>query len=287
MNSLLKKKYPRELAYAQSSITDIFYNVDNPTKGSKHEDCSDNQPYNIPIDVVAMLNGEYCSYGSSRLYAARNYAPPKYQLTVKTHDFHDTVSEERLDDTGAGNVVFYWPDSVEENSIHMLELDLNSWGLITSLRCACQHSKFSLYGFHVEPSVANYLIRYVPYYKLAKCPNDSSCGVQMLPNESALGSLKAAFMSDTLIVFSPGRFSRIRRRDDFIKLVMDNLAHVSVVSYKRKSGCILKYRSGDDKGDEDFLNDHEMHNMECRRQDERDVRWMEADVEEAEALSKT
>ena len=108
----------------------------------------------------------------------------------------------------------------------------------------------------------------------------------MLPNESALDSLNAAFMSDTLIVFSPGRFSRIRRRDDFIKLVIDNLTLVTVVSYKRKSGSILKYKSGDDKGDNDYLHDHEMHQLECVRQDESEARWMEAHVEEAEALSK-
>ena len=286
MNSLLKKKYPRELAYSQSSMSDVFYNVDNPTKGSKYEDWSDNQPYNIPIDVVMMLNGEYCSYDSSRLYAARNYAPPEYKLTIKTHDFHDQVTEERLDDTGAGTVVFYWPDSVDQNSIHILELDLNSWGLIISLRCACQHSGFSLNGSHFEPSVSNCLIRVVPYYKIAKFSNTTH-GELMLPNEGALDSLKAAFLSDTLIVFSPGRYSRIRRRDDFIKLVIDNLAHATVFSYKRKSGSILKYKSGDDKGDDDYLHDHEMHQLECMRQEERDIRWMEADVEEAEALSKT
>ena len=178
--------YPQEIAYSQSSVDDRIY-VGDGVAGAPVEAWKDEEPYTIPIDVVIIESRELCTFDYRRLYAARNFSPPGYQMVVKRHKFSDLVPEEKLE-TEAGDVIFCWaePDGLVFN-IHVLEVTLIYWGLLASYCCACQSATSGLSGTLEEPVVRHYQPAFVPYYKARGIPNLSQKNVAMINDDGICG----------------------------------------------------------------------------------------------------
>jgi hypothetical protein len=161
----LSAVYPREIAYSQSYVDDFIHCCDDESWASV-EAWEEDEPYTIPIDIVETVTGELCTFDNRRLHAARNFSPAGYQLLVRWHSFSDIVPEEKLE-TEAGDVVFWWMESDGlVTHLHVLEVTLIQWGLLTSCRCAFQLPTFNLSGMVKEPDVRRNQAAYVPYYKV-------------------------------------------------------------------------------------------------------------------------
>ena len=76
---------PKEVAYSQKSIGFTIFNGDN-IPGASVLHWIDDLPYTIPIDIIKTNNDEYSSFDNRRLYAARNNAPPEYNIAVRCHE---------------------------------------------------------------------------------------------------------------------------------------------------------------------------------------------------------
>ena len=103
-NANLFTTYPQEIAYSQLSVDDRIFVGDGA--GAPVEAWKDKEPYTIPIDVVVIESRGLCTLDNRRLYVAKNFSPPGYQIVFKRHNFSDIVSEQKLE-TEAVDVIFW------------------------------------------------------------------------------------------------------------------------------------------------------------------------------------
>lgn len=268
--------YLQEIAYSQSSVDDRIFAGDG--EGAPVKAWKDEEPYTIPIDVVVIDSRGLCTLDNRRLYAAKNFSPPGYQMVFKRHNFSDIVSEEKLE-TGAGDVIFWWaePDGLVFH-LHVLEITLIHWGLLASYRCACQSPTFDLSGTLMEPVVCRYQKAFVPYYKARGIPNLTQKNEAMI-NGDGITNLRAAIVGGKMVGFSRYGMSRIMHRDAFNDMILLNLAGLRVTSYKKVENQTLELRVEGEKYD-DYWQDQEQHQLECIRMDEMERHWIESDLAE-------
>ena len=88
------KLSPKEITYSQNSISPTICRGQGLI-GASVSSWADEFPYNIPINIVKNNIGEYCSFGNRRLYAARNHAPPNFEIVAQSHDWMEILPEER------------------------------------------------------------------------------------------------------------------------------------------------------------------------------------------------
>jgi hypothetical protein len=196
----------------------------------------EDEPYTIPIDVVETVTGELYTFDNRRLYAARNFSPAGYQLVVRWHSFSDIVPEEKLE-TEAGDVVFWWTESDGlVTHLHVLEVTLIQWGLLTSCRCALQSPYFSLSGTVKEPDVRPNEEAFVPYYKVRGTANPSINNSTTMTDEYGISNLRAAIEGREMVAFSRSVRSKIILRKAFNTMILRNIAGLRVSSYKKIEG---------------------------------------------------
>jgi hypothetical protein len=258
--------YPREIANSQSSVDDFIHCCDDESWASV-EAWEEDEPYTIPIDIVETVTGELCTFDNRRLYAARNFSPAGYQLLVRWHSFSDIVPEEKLE-TEAGDVVFWWTESDGlVTHLHVLEVILIQWGLLTSCRCAFQSPSFSLSGMVKEPDVRRNQAAHVPYYKVQGTADSSINNSTTMTSHDGITNLTAAIHSGEMVGLSRSGRSRIMRRKAFNTMVLRNIAGLRVSSYKKIEGQSLEFIAGcDSVRDGTYWQDQELHQLACMRE---------------------
>lgn len=275
----LQAIYPREIAYSQSSVDDCIYQGDEepgaPVQAWKNE-----APYTIPIDVVETDNGELCTFDNRRLYAAKNFSPPEYQMVVKRHSFNDIIPEKKLE-TEAADLVFWWAETNGITSqLHVLEMTIIFWGVMVCYRCAYQNGTFNLNGTHLEPEIRRNQQAFTPYYKVGEIANQTiRTRTIIITNEDAIVSLRAAIESGQVVGFSKSKKSRIMYREAFNDVILRNIEGLRVTSYKIVENKYLVLKANGEK-DEDYWQDQELHQLECKRTNEIERRWIESDITE-------
>jgi hypothetical protein len=278
----LHTKFPREIAYSQCSITEHIFAGENNPAGASVKEWKNEVPYSIPLDVVTMMNGEYCSYDNRRLFSARNYAPTSHNALMKIHDFKEPVPSEKLEYTGAGEVIFWWMND-SQDAVYVLESTLLSWGFITALRCAYQHPEFPLVGSHQEPVIQPFP-QFSPSYRVES--NDQKLTMDTLQSEEGLAHLQLAVDEGRPVFFSRSiKRSAIMLRPDFIDFVLHQIDAVSVTSFKEKKQAKLVLRGGADhspspgSGD-NWPPDSDISQYDMERDCDIDRRWIELDLAE-------
>ena len=277
----LQAIYPREIAYSQSSVDDCIYQGDEEP-GASVEAWKNEAPYTIPIDIVVTEDGELCTFDNRRLYAARNFSPPGYQMVVKRHSFNDIIPEEKLE-TEAADLVFWWAETNGITSqVHVLEGTIMFWGVMVCYRCAYQNNSFNLNGTNREPEIRRNQRAFTPYYKVRGIAN-SPIRTIIMPNDNAILILRAAIESGQVVGFSKRKNSRIMHREAFNDVVLRYIEGLRVTTYKIVENQHLEFKASGEK-DEDYWQDQELHQLECKRMNEIERRWIESDIAEVISL---
>eukprot|EP01035_Chromulina_nebulosa_P034838 gene34838-46795_t len=276
----LQAIHPREIVYSQSSVDDYIYQGDEEP-GASVDAWKNAAPYTIPIDVIETEDGELCTFANRRLYAARNFSPPGYQMVVKRHSFKDIIPEEKLE-TEAADLIFWWAETNGVTSqVHVLEGTIMFWGMMVCYRCAYQNNSFNLNGTNHEPEIRRNQRAFTPYYKVRGIANNSPIRTKIISNDDAIPSLRAAIESGQVVGFSKCKNSRIIHREAFNDVVLRNIEGLRVTSYKVVENQhlleFIKASGGGGEKDEDYWQDQELHQHECKRMNEIERSWIESD----------
>jgi hypothetical protein len=105
-----------------------------------------------------------------------------------------------------------------------------------------------------------------------------------MPNDDAIVYLRAAIESDQVVGFSKRKNSRIICREDFNYVVLRNIEGLRVTSYKIVENQHLECKASSGETDEDYWQDQELHQLECKRMNEIEHRWIESDIAEVISL---
>mmetsp|Transcript_6093 Transcript_6093/g.8499 ORF Transcript_6093/g.8499 Transcript_6093/m.8499 type:complete len:212 (+) Transcript_6093:246-881(+) len=199
-------------------------------------------------------------------------------MIVKRHSFNDIIIEEKLE-TEAADLVFWWAETNGITSqVHVLEATIMFWGVMVCYRCAYQNDTFNLNGTNREPEIRRNQRAFTPYYKVREIANLPIRTI-IMPNDDAINSLKAAIESGQVVGFSKRKNSRIMYREAFNDLVLRNIEGLRVTSYKKIENQHLEFKANGEN-DDDYWQDQELHQLECKQMNEIERRWIESDIAE-------
>lgn len=98
-------------------------------------------------------------------------------------------------------------------------------------------------------------------------------------NDDGITNLRAAIESGEMVGFSRSRKSRIMHREAFNEMILRNLAGLRVTFYKKVEKQTLELRANGEK-DDDYWQNQELHQLECKRINEIDRLRIESDLAE-------
>lgn len=127
------------IRYSQSTISKTF--SDGTTSV---ETWTDALPYNVPLTVAALPNGEYLSLDNRRLFSAKKYSP---NLTTPCIVYQSSdMPTDLMVDCGIDQLQLIWRDNSGLPQLHRLKFQANTIAGVLMIRCATQDSAFPLAG---------------------------------------------------------------------------------------------------------------------------------------------
>ena len=101
-------------------------------------------PYNLPLEVVSLPNGEYLSLDNRRLFSSKQYSP---HLTTQclVYQMNDEPTE-LMADYEIDKLELLWRDGSGLPQLHHLIIRANTMAGVVTIRCATQDSTFPLDG---------------------------------------------------------------------------------------------------------------------------------------------
>eukprot|EP01035_Chromulina_nebulosa_P018015 gene18015-23654_t len=222
------------IKYSQSSIKPTFSD-DGHTPVNTWIDA---EPYNVPLEVLEVVTGQYLSLDNRRLYSAKNYGLAEQLVRCVVHQIGDVVTD---------SMEKFFLDLVSlllvnQGVYYQLDLRATTVEAVSIIRCACQNYSFPLTGTFDNPVISDERTYDQMLYNLHKPRYVTSCVI------NAQDYLEVVSNSEEIFI-RVGNVNLYHKQIDLKQLILSRTELFDVESLKILGGQFTLRARGEESDD--------------------------------------
>lgn len=212
-------------------------------------------PYNVPIEIVKLENGDYLSFDNRRLYSSKKHNTNSYISCILCNK----IPEYRIE-SDSNIFTVYWESQSENHKIlHKLTLKALTMEALCIIRCASQSTSFPLTGTFDEPLLGDRkeLSKYCEQVKLNPYKKF----------ETSTDDFHTSFQNASKIYIRMDNHVNLAHpRNDLRDYILNHQELFELDDYGKSSTIQLKARG--DKSDDQWDDWDKLYMAVCENQDE-------------------